>query len=121
MVLRVLALVGVLCLYGAPAFANGGGGQCTSVNDLAPWLRIQGIMRAPTLIPRGILEGEQAERIVGLFNAEPPVSNVVADTVVYLARHDAPYLILFLARGECIVDAGQIRIDLWDTWQGDPS
>jgi len=121
MAARFLAVFAFACLYGILAFANGGGGQCANVTDLAPWLRIQTVMGNAPLIPMSITEGEEAKRIVALFNAEPPASRVVADTVVVFARKDAPYVLMFLVRTDCVVDAGQIRIDLWDRWQGEPS
>ena len=111
-------LVLALLAFTLPAHAAG---QCANVTDIASWVRVQAVMGNPPLIPDQIIEGANAERIVGLFNAEEPVSQVVADTVISFSRKDAPYILMFLAKGDCVVDAGQIRLDLWDLWLGDPS
>jgi len=119
MVLRVLAVFAFLCLYGIPAFANGGGGVCVSVNDLAPWQRVQALRGAP-LIPDGSIGGENAQRIVSLYNSTPPESDYVADTIIVYAVPRQPAVVIFLVRDDCIVEMGGLPNVVWDRWVGEP-
>lgn len=60
----------------------------------------------PAISTYATLSGAKAARFVASYNADPPVSDIQADTVIIFAHKETPVMFVVMARGGCVVAAG---------------
>jgi len=85
---------------------------CVSANQHLSYLQ-EKASEAGLIVRGRILKGQAAKRYIDVFNSAPPKSDVVVDEVGLMVIANAPFGLVWFARGGCVFGNFQIPLDAY--------